>query len=211
MAVDGGPAAWDAGAFPCNSSENGYLQICTQHGTCANLQTVMASRTGAPGRVSRALAALGLMLVSAGCVRSPEREQAPVLKSQAEPAVARLLPGVWKLQTVDGEPAAGWLIFSDDDRGRLLTFTLICGWQDGSYTLQGNAVRPAHGTSAGPDCSPDAIARSTIRVPTLLHHPFQVNVGARWLIARGRGRDGSTWARYVRSSPDEMRNEMLER
>jgi len=168
----------------------------------------MASRTGAPGR---ALAALGLILVSAGCVRSPERERAPVLTPQAEPAVARLLPGVWKLQTVDGEPADGWLTFSDDDRGRLLIFTLICGWQNGSYTLQGNAVRPALGTSAGPDCSPQAIARSTIRVPALLHQPFQVNVGAQWLIARGSGRDGSTWARYVRSSRDEMRNEILKK
>jgi hypothetical protein len=131
------------------------------------------------------------------------------MKLQAETAVARLLAGVWKLQSVDGEPAEGWLIFSDDDRGRQLTFTLICGWQNGSYTLLGNAVRPALGTSAVPNCSPQAIARSRIRVPALLHQPFQVNVDARGLIAHGRSRVGSSWARYIRSSPGEMRDELL--
>lgn len=160
---------------------------------------------------ARLLAALGLFLLSAGCVRSPEREQAPVVTPQAEIAVARLLPGIWKLRSLDGEPADGWLIFRDNERGRLFTFSLVCGWQDGSYTLQGNTVRPASGTSAVPNCSREDVARSTIRVPALLHRPFQVNIGAKWLLVHGWGRDGVTWARYVRSSPTEMRNAVFEK
>jgi hypothetical protein len=86
----------------------------------------MAARLLASRQIdTRLLTALGLFLLSAGCVRSPEREQAPVSKPQAQMEVARLLPGVWKLQTVDGAPAKGWLIFRDSERGGLFTFSLV--------------------------------------------------------------------------------------
>ena len=116
----------------------------------------------------------------------------------------RLLPGVWKLQAVGGQPAAGWLTFSDDERGRRLTFSLVCGWQDGSYTLEGDTVRPALATSVGPNCSPEDLASSTVRAPALLGQPFRVNVGGGRLLVRG---PRSAWATYVRSSLSELRED----
>jgi hypothetical protein len=152
---------------------------------------------------------LGIALIAWGCARSPAAEPPPAFVVQQEAEVRPLLVGIWKLKTIDGQPANGWLGFTDQDRGPQIWFSLKCGTLSGNYTLQGNTVIPDPRMWAGPNCAAEEIAASPVRVPELLHRPFQVSLSQGRLVARGHSRLGRpVRARYVRSSSEAMWTEV---
>jgi hypothetical protein len=77
-------------------------------------------------------------VIAWGCASSPAVEPLPAFVVQREAEVRALLVGVWKLESIDGQPAQGWLSFTDDERGRQVSVSLKCGTLSGAYTLQDN-------------------------------------------------------------------------